>query len=249
VAPQPLRVPRLAAAAVVLVAAVSVSAAGAAETAAASGATSRLEGTATRDRRNPVIGATASLTAEDAPSPLRLTATDDKGSFRFDGLRDGSYHLELHRDGFAPVVKQQVEVRTPYRAVLELTMVPGAGTAGPAVNRGSAAPEGVAAVRGVVLTRDEKPVPEARVRAARPDGTIDPRSVLTGTDGAFALPDLAVGPWRIEILGAGYLPVRADFELRQDVEIRAVLVGQPADYMPPPTDLLPIEVPIPPPGW
>ncbi len=212
------------------------------------GGTSRLEGTARIGRRTPAVGATVSVRPEGGATPIRLTTTDEKGRFRFDGLSDGAYRADFRRDGLAPVVKSGIEVRFPFRTVIEITMQAGGAPAG---GGAPAPPAGVGShtLRGVVSILGAGPAPEARVRLLRTDGSHDPRFALTGPDGSFAIDGLPGGPWRIEILGAGYLPIRTDLEIAGDVAVEARLVGQPADYLPPPLDLLPQERPVPPPGW
>jgi hypothetical protein len=80
----------------------------------------------------------------------------------------------------------------------------------------------------------------------RVDGTDEPRSTLSRADGSFAVEDLSPGAWRLEILGAGYLPIRVALDLDVDSRLTALLVPQPMNYTPAPEDLLPPEEPIPP---
>lgn len=212
------------------------------------GGTSRLEGVAKIGRRTPAVGATVSVRPEGGATPVRLTTTDEKGRFRFDGLADGAYRADFRRDGLEPVVKSGIEVRFPFRTVIEIAMKKGEAPSG---GGPPAPPAGAAShtLRGVVSILGAGPAPETRVRLLRTDGSHDPRFALTGADGTFTIFELPGGPWRIEILGAGYLPIRADLEIAGDVAVEARLAGQPADYLPPPLDLLPQERPVPPPGW
>ena len=78
------------------------------------------------------------------------------------------------------------------------------------------------------------------------DESEDPRSTLTSPDGSFEVPDLTTGSWRIEVLGAGFLSARVTVDLTEDARLAAVLVQQPANYVAPALDLIPLEEPIPP---
>jgi len=80
----------------------------------------------------------------------------------------------------------------------------------------------------------------------RADGKAEPRSTLSGPDGTFAIEGLSPGTWKIEVLGAGYLPIRVPLDLQADARVTATLVPQPMNYAPAPEDLLPPEEPIPP---
>jgi hypothetical protein len=91
-------------------------------------------------------------------------------------------------------------------------------------------------------------VPEVTLRLVRLDGAEDPVSIRTGEDGTFSLDGLTSGGWDVEMRGVGYLPIRGPLTLERDVEVVAFLVAQPADYDASVFDLLPPEIPIPPPG-
>jgi hypothetical protein len=81
----------------------------------------------------------------------------------------------------------------------------------------------------------------------RTDGSVDPRDAVSDEDGEFAVTNLLPGKWKLEVLGAGYLPIRVPVSLSGEGELRAVLIPQPASYEPQPLDLMPPELPIPPP--
>jgi hypothetical protein len=217
------------------------------ETAPTESRTARLEGTASLDRHHRVVGAVVLASAGAGRSLSWLTSTDDKGRFVLDRLPEGTYRVELRRDGLAPVVKEGVDVRFPFRAVVEVTLGPR--PSGKAVARRDAAAVGKRVrLSGSVSVRGGGPLAEARVRLVRTDGTDDPRSTLSLLDGTFAIGDVPAGAWRIEALGPGYLPVRMDLDLADDARVEAVLVPQPANYVAPAIDLLPQEEPIPPPA-
>jgi hypothetical protein len=206
----------------------------------------QLRGTISYGRRAPAVGAVVIVRPESAPSPVRIATTGNSGTFGFDGLPDGMYRAEVRRDGYAPVVKSGIQVRTPFRAVVELLLARG----DPAAGAAQAAPpvEGEASLAGTVRIAGGAPVAEVRVRLLRRDAVGDARMVTTDGAGAFSVPQLAAGRWRLDLQGAGLLPLRAELDLAGDVKLEAQLATQPANYKPLPQDLIVPEDVIPPPA-
>jgi hypothetical protein len=211
---------------------------------------SQLQGGAELGRNRPVVGASVLVRRSDDPSHYRVTSTDVNGRFRVAGLADGEYRVELRREGLRPVVKQEVEVRFPSRAVLEVTMEPLAAVEGPEVPPPDGAlPESAprVALRGQVVGRDkEEALPDVPLHLARPDGRADPVVLRTAEDGTFEVSRLPAGPWRLEARVVGYLPVRVPMNFDDDARLTVSMVPQPAGYDPSPLDLMPVEQPIPP---
>lgn len=201
----------------------------------------QVRGTITYGRHAPAVGAIVIVRPENAPSPVRAATTGDKGTFAFDGLADGTYRAEVRRDGFAPVMKLGIPVRAPFRAVVEVVLVPGESP-----RDEPKAVSGTASLAGTIRIAGAAPLAEARVRLTRPDGADDSRSLLTDAAGAFSLAGLKAGRWHLEVVGAGLLPLRADLDLVGDVAIEAALATQPANYRPLPRDLIVPEEIIPP---
>ena len=204
----------------------------------------QLRGTISYGRRAPAVGAVVIVRPENAPSPVRMATTGTSGTFGFDGLADGTYRAEVRRDGYTPVVKSGIQVRTPFRAVVEVLLVRGE-TPQEAVQAGGTV-ETSASLAGTIRVAGGAPIAEVRVRLMRRDGTDDARMVTTDTTGAFALPQLAAGRWRLDVQGAGLLPLRAELDLAGDVTLEAQLATQPANYRPLPQDLIVPEDVIPP---
>lgn len=202
-----------------------------------------IQGTVILKRHSPVIGAAVLVRREDSAGRIDVTSTDSKGAFKVDSIPDGSYRVEILREGFRTVVKEAIVVRSPFRAVVEIVMEPEAASSGAS----SGAATGGAAVRvtGVVSAKDSGPKAEVRVRLS---GSGEARSALTAADGSFAFDGVASGSHRLEVLGAGYIPIRVAVDLAADASIVATLVPQPPNYAPDPADLLPPEEPIPPPS-
>lgn len=207
----------------------------------------QIQGSALLRRNVPVVGGVVTVVRDGDPANLRVTTTDARGAFRFDGLEDGRYRCEIARDGFATVVKDDVDLRAPFRAVVEVTMAPSTGGVvppqAPVITSGEGSP---VALRGVVRDRQGKGSGEIRLRVTREDGSENPQEGVTTTEGAFAFDGLTPGRWHLEIQGAGLLPVRTTLALSRDTTLAAVLVPQPADLAPAVEDLMPREEPVPP---
>lgn len=239
-------------------------AAPAAPTPAATVPRSDIQGSAYVGRNRWVAGATLLAISETDPGVIYLTATDAKGIFKLQGVPDGSYHAELSREGLVTVAKSGVQVRAPFRAMVEVPMQAAGASAPAPPPGGSSAPAEPPAdpdrrpsvalpvptlnLSGIVVDRARKPVPDITVRLRREGGQQDPRLLLTGTDGNFATEGLVAGNYGIEVSGVGYLTLRARTTLTSEARLRVIAVEQPPDYAPTPLDLLPPELPIPPPG-
>jgi hypothetical protein len=209
---------------------------------------SRILGVVILSRRNPVVGATVLLTSLQPPRRVWVTSTDDRGEFRMEAVSEGSYRLEARRSDLQPVIRDNIALRPPFRAVIELTMVPAQGGA-TAETTAPPGPESAAGVQvtGRTVDRTGAPVPETRLRWVDAAGRRDPASLRSGEDGTFVLQDLAPGTWRVEVYGVGFLPVRVDLPVSENTAVTAVLVKQSASHEPLPLDLIPPEEPIPPP--
>jgi hypothetical protein len=213
-------------------------------TAAAQEKLSRLQGSVNLGRNAPVIGATALVLPQERPTELYLTSSDGKGGFRVDGLPDGLYDVRVVKDGLAPLVKQDISVRFPFRAVVEMEMAPlkkGAqedSTASPSSS--------TLEITGKVVELDAGPLSEVQLRFVNSGGGDDPRILRSGPDGNFDLGGISAGEWRIEVKGVGLLPQRMVLELKEDVRLTVIVVRQPPGYEPTPLELMPAEQPIPP---
>lgn len=211
---------------------------------------SRLQGTAFLDRNEDVIGATVVVHAMEDRSTIYLTSTDEHGRFRVEGLPDGHYKVRVHRHGVETMVKDNVSVRFPFRAVVELDMEH--------VERGPVLPTGMApedavysgeaTLRGIARTPRGLPMGEVKLRIVKTDGLDDPKMATTAEDGTFQIDGITPGEWRVTIVGVGMLPIRTWVYLVDDHKLDIKLVLQPAAYEPSPLELMPIEDPIPPPG-
>jgi hypothetical protein len=211
---------------------------------------SRLQGTAYLDRNDDVIGATVVVYKMEDRSKIYLTSTDEHGRFKIDSLPDGRYKVRVHRHGVETIVKNDVNVRFPFRAVVELDMEQV--EEGPILPTGSAeegeTPTGMATLKGIARTPGGNPMAEVKLRLVKIDGRTDPLMATTAEDGTFQIDGIPAGEWRVTIVGVGMLPIRTWIYLAGDDELDIRLVLQPAAYEPSPLELMPVEEPIPPPG-
>jgi hypothetical protein len=211
---------------------------------------SRLQGKASLGRNRAVVGATVLVRPLGGDARLFVTASDSRGGFRIDDLPDGDYSVEVRREGLVSVVKKDIDLRYPFRSVIELTMQP-AGAAQPAdAPPGDAPapidPRATVAVDGRVVESGGEPMAGAVLRLVRNDGDVDPRMVRSADDGTFRVDDLPAGSWRLQARVVGYLTIWTDLVLRDDTELTVSMVPQPPGYEPSPLELMPAEQPVPP---
>ncbi len=217
--------------------------AGAPDTPLAAG---ELSGRVEMGRNRGVAGATVLLTAEDAPGRLALTSTNGHGAFRFEGLEDGRYRLDVRRPGFTGVTKDGIVVRRPYRAIVDLTLLREGAAPEPTSLRSVAGTS--ARLRGRVRTEEGTSPTQIPLQLRPLGGEGEPRTLRTDPHGEFDSGELAAGLWELQIRGVGWLSVRADLDLNGPVGLDVSLVRQPADYEPSPLELMPPELPLPPDG-
>lgn len=208
----------------------------------------RLQGRASLRRNRYVVGATVLVRPADDSHRLFVTATDDDGRFRIDGLENGTYNVEFRREGLETVVKNGIPVKFPARAVIEVTMVPSHEVAVPPVsppprNDEPIDPADLVTVRGQVVHLGE-PMADVRLRFVRRDGRVDPLTAHTSADGIFGPSRVPVGPWRLQASLVGFLPIWISVDLDTDSELTVSMVPQPVTYSPSPLELMPEEQPI-----
>ena len=208
---------------------------------------SRLQGRARESRTRDVVGAMVLVQRTADPSRYYLTTSGGDGAFFVDRLPDGDYTVRLNREGYASEVKTGVQLKFPFRAVVEVTMEPGQpdlSAAGDPVTGASAID-----LHGSVIAAAGNGLGEISVRIVRQDGSVDPLVVRTPKDGAFRFDAVPAGEWRVEIVGIGYLPVNQRLMFNTDSAVTVQLIKQPPDYVPSPLELMPPEAPIVPEGF
>lgn len=209
---------------------------------------SRLQGTATHGRLRRVVGATVTVGDLEDPGKLWITSTDDGGRFRVENLPDGRYRVVVDHEAYRREVKEPIPVRHPFRAVVDLPMEPATGDRVGIVVPDPRPASGKVSVRGTVESPAGALPADVRVRLVRWHGGDDPREVRPDVSGRFAIDEIATGDWRIEVGAPGALTTRCTVALDVDAELRVRLVPPPAGHEPGLFDLMPEEVPPPPPG-
>ena len=64
-------------------------------------------------------------------------------------------------------------------------------------------------IQGTVQDASGAPVPDAQVTATQTDTAVS-RAATSGSDGTYVLPNLPIGPYRLEVSKAGFSHLRAD---------------------------------------
>ena len=85
----------------------------------------RLQGRARESRTQDVVGAMVVVQRAADPSVFYLTTSGADGAFLIDKLPDGDYTVRLNREGYNSEVKTGIQLKYPFRAVVEVTMEPG----------------------------------------------------------------------------------------------------------------------------
>ena len=208
---------------------------------------SKLQGRARESRTRDVVGAMVVVQRSADPSMFYLTTSGGDGEFFVDRLPDGDYTVRINREGYASEVKTGIQLKYPFRAVVEVTMEPGQPDLSAAGNPSTA--DGEIGLGGLIRAADGTGLGEVSVRIVRQDGSVDPLTLRTPEDGAFIFDGLLPGEWRLEVVGIGYLPMNQRLMLNSDSAIAVQLVKQPPDYVPSPIELMPPEAPIAPEGF
>lgn len=217
--------------------------------------------------RRPLAGAVATLYSDSEKGAHYLTSSDPSGRFLFRGLPAGTYTLEVALPGYRTARKHALEVRPPFRSIVEVVLEPGsdaeagAPAGAPPGARGSepagatgAAPEGEPAGAGapliVTLTdREQRPVPEALVALVPVDGEGERRTARTDAAGRVEFESLPPRRYRLTASAPGYLTVRTErLALAEGSAARVaiILTPYPLDFTGSVEDLLPPEEPLPP---
>jgi hypothetical protein len=203
----------------------------------------RLVGRAYLDRNRDVVGATVVVRPVGDPSRIHLTTSDGSGAFSIADLPDGVYTVRIERPGLSTIVKEDVTVRSPFRAVVEVRMQrdpAGQGAAEPA----AAVQDRPVRVTGRVVDRDGAPITETRISLVDRWRGAEPAMGETDAAGAFLFDGVPAGRWAIEIAGVAHLPIHTALDLSTDTALEVSLVRQPPDYRPSPQDLMPLERPV-----
>lgn len=167
----------------------------------------------TPDGPHPLPGSVLTLLREG--EVLAETFTGDDGAYEFPNVLPGAYELRAEHEGFFP---QMVEVHVgPGQVVMQDFVLeprpPEFGVFAGAVL--GACPDGA-----------QVPIAGACVRLMRPDGFF--RTIRTGPEGQFVMPDLPAGEYQGTARAPGWRPASVPIAVQPGAVTEHVFVLQPA---------------------
>lgn len=227
-----------------------------------------ITGTVYDAQKRPIVGSMVQLTSRGQDGMLRVTGTNENGHYVFKDLPAGTYDIEVGTLADVTRRKERIEVRPPFRNIVDFEMGPqegdkyrqdaaarlaevlekkrAAGQAGPA---GAAAPGGPAAavtVRGTFVDAQRRPIPEVSVMllALEGKGTFQ---TFSGVDGTFSLPAVPPGRYRVLVASPGYVSIdlkAVDVSPASGLNLSLSLVDYPLNFKGRTEDRLPPEEPL-----
>lgn len=207
----------------------------------------RLKGSVTDGARRPLVGARVWARAEVGERDvLFATVTDNRGGWLLEGLPAAVWDVSAVADRHVPGVQRQVDVRPPFRPILDFRLVPGDDTIRiPPPPEGELPPS--TEVRGRVF-RGAEPVVDAEISFS---GGPAPgrRLALSLLSGDFEFEDARPATYAFGVTAPGTLPiVIPDVVVRagRPLDIRIRLIGMPVEMAVREDVVLPEEKPLPP---
>jgi Carboxypeptidase regulatory-like domain len=217
-------------------------------------------------KKKPVAGCMVQLSARGEGGTLRVTGTDEKGRYVFKDLPAGIYDIEVAAEGDVSRRKGQIEVRPPFRNIVDFEIGsgaptddrPGAGASGLLLESlmkakgeaGLSEPMGLVPVKGTFLDSQKRPIPEVSVMLLSLQGKKSLQA-FSGEDGTFLMPEVNPGRYRVLVSSPGYVSL----DLKSVVVLPVAglnlglsLVDYPLNFKSRPEDRLPQEEPLQPPG-
>lgn len=220
---------------------------------------SEVRGTALEQgSRRPLTGAIATLHCESEKGLTFLTSTDPAGRFVFHGLPPGAYSLEVSLAGYRTGHKGALDVRPPFRSIIEVLLEAGAdpGSSVPDAGADAAPPAaaGEAAAADATLTvmllnREQQPVPEGVVALVPVAGEGDRRFARSDAGGRVEFGSVPARRYRLTVSAPGFLSVRTEKLVLGGApaeRVAVILTPYPLDFAGSLEDLLPPEEPLPP---
>jgi len=228
-------------------------------------------GTVFDSKKKPLSGWMVQLSSRGDEGRIRVTGTDDKGQYVFKDLPAGTYAVEIQSENEAARTKDRIEVRPPFRNIVDFQVAPGqqapqgpnalaaaaqaavkaAGEAGRADGAGAPADAaGPLPVRGTFLDAQKRPVAEVSVTlvALSGKGTFQ---AFSGDDGTFTVAAVPAGHYRVVVFSPGYVPIdlkSIEVGPPNGLDLSLALVDYPLNTKERPEDRLPRERPLPAPS-
>jgi len=219
-------------------------------------------------KKKPIVGWMVELSSRGQDALLRVTGTNDKGEYVFKDLPAGIYDIEIGAGTEGSRKKGKIEVRPPFRNIVDFQIGAGGDPAPKAANPlaaalkkrapggaggGAAAPADAAAgepartvpVRGLFLDADKRPVPEVQVTFAALEGK-GIYQASSGDDGSFTIAAVPPGPYRVLVTSPGYVSLElksVEVSPKSGLNLSLSLVDYPLNFKRRPEDQTPREEP------
>jgi hypothetical protein len=202
----------------------------------------------------PLVGVSIVLAPASHPEILYATSSDEKGKYAFDHLVADQYSVRADGQGLPTVVKGAVAVRPPFRPVLDLQMSRGEEASAPAAAAPAPQPEveigRVEALDGRFLSAHGEPVVEGSITLRNIREATTVFYARTGKDGSFSVKDLPAGTYDIATRAPGLIPLHLVSRVLRPMPVLYLRLSAPTfplSFRGWVDDLLPLEVPVPPP--
>ena len=215
-------------------------------------------------KKKPIVGWMVELSSRGQDAVLRVTGTNAKGEYVFKDLPAGIYDIEVGGGTEGSRKKGTIEVRPPFRNIVDFQIGAGGDHGAEAGDRLAAAlkkraPDGPAVavpaqtvpVRGLFLDADKRPIPEVQVTITALEGK-GMYQASSGDDGAFTIPAVIPGLYRVLVASPGYVSLElksVEVSPKNGLNLSLSLVDYPLNFKGRPEDQAPREEPRPaPPG-
>ncbi len=207
-------------------------------------------------KRTSLTGAVAMLYSRADNGAHYLTSSDPQGRFMFHSLSRGTYDLEVTLPGYRTGRKINLQVRPPFRSIVEVLLEPGAEPDTPPAPVDTTAvaanEEILEEENGIALTLqltgpENEPVPEGLASLVPLSFEGNRRYERSDLQGKVTFTALRPGRYRLVASAPGYLTVRSE---RIDLtpggisHVIVILTPYPLDYAGNLEDLLPPEEPL-----
>ena len=218
---------------------------------------SEMRGTALESgKHTPLTGAVVMLYSQVENGTHYLTSSDPQGRFLFHSLSRGTYDLEVTLPGYRTGRKTDLQVRPPFRSIVEVLLEPGAEPETPPAPVdtpvGAADEDIPEGENGVSLTLqltgpNNEPVPEGLASLVPLSFGGSRRYERSDLQGNVSFAGQRPGRYRLVASAPGYLTVRSeriDLALGEISHVIVILTLYPLDYAGNLEDLLPPEEPL-----
>ena len=198
-----------------------------------------------------LTGISVVLSPISRPDVLYATSTDSTGRYALNGLVPDTYLIRADGQGYETVSKNGVRVNPPFRAITDFSMTPEAGPTGDGGADPGDAAGLIGAIEGVFLDAEIGPVMEGSVTLQRVGRPEEVYYAQTDSGGRFRITDVPAGRYNIKTRSPGLIPLHLVGRELQPVEtlfLQLVAPDYPLSFKGWLEDLLPEEVPVPPPA-